>query len=327
VNKRIIETKSRVGLARLPFCEHLVKNILPVLKISLARSLHSQGMTQSKIADRIGVSQAAVNYYLKKTNQFTEDRIRSLGLSRAEIDNYVGDLSKVLTNLSEFPSSCPLCGYEPPERVVFPATENPQCFCVPALGTSKIDGTRNTILSNIERAVSLLSSSENFPRIMPEVSVNIVMALPRPKNELDVASIPGRIVKVRGRAKVLARPEFGVSNHMARVLLAAVSYSSEIRAAMNIAYNTDVEKAIKHLRLRVIRNKRRTEEDGMGRDSTGGDVVLDSVRESFSRVRGKIDAVIDEGGFGLEPNVYLFGSDAAEVAQIALRISDYSASF
>jgi predicted fused transcriptional regulator/phosphomethylpyrimidine kinase len=263
-----------------------------------------------------------VNYYLKKKDEYVYKKVSDYGLTPLDLKNYVKQIS-VISADSELVDRCLLCGYELPGHILFPPEIGYECFCSLSLGISKAtDTSRRSILNEIEQAVSLLSSSETFPQIMPEVSVNIVRALPKPKSELDIASIPGRIVKIRGRARSLAKPEFGVSNHMARVLLAAVSYNEKIRAAMNISYNNKVEDAMNALGLKILRNKKRDETEPRDFSYGGDDIILESVKKTLARSHGNFEAIVDEGGFGLEPNVYLFGPDALSISKIALQIAD-----
>jgi len=51
-----------------------------------------------------------------------------------------------------------------------------------------------------------------------------------------VAGVPGRIFDVKGRATVPADPEFGVSEHVAGVLLAARRHGADVSAGINITY-------------------------------------------------------------------------------------------
>ncbi|MGC8676017.1 MAG: transcriptional regulator [Candidatus Micrarchaeia archaeon] len=45
-------------------CEHITKQILPAVRISVAEALAKKGLTQMQIAARLGIAQAAVSKYL-----------------------------------------------------------------------------------------------------------------------------------------------------------------------------------------------------------------------------------------------------------------------
>lgn len=49
-----------------PFCEVVVKEVLPAVRSILAKELKDSGMTQDEIAEALGITQASVSHYLKE---------------------------------------------------------------------------------------------------------------------------------------------------------------------------------------------------------------------------------------------------------------------
>jgi len=49
-----------------PFCEVVVKEVLPAVRSILAKELKDSGMTQDEIAESLGITQASVSHYLKQ---------------------------------------------------------------------------------------------------------------------------------------------------------------------------------------------------------------------------------------------------------------------
>ena len=49
-----------------PFCEVVVKEVLPAVRSVLAKELKDSGMTQEEIAKALGITQASVSHYLKQ---------------------------------------------------------------------------------------------------------------------------------------------------------------------------------------------------------------------------------------------------------------------
>lgn len=49
-----------------PFCEVVVKEILPAVRSILAKELKDSGMKQEEIAKALGITQASVSHYLKQ---------------------------------------------------------------------------------------------------------------------------------------------------------------------------------------------------------------------------------------------------------------------
>jgi len=49
-----------------PFCEVVVKEVLPAVRSILAKELKGSGMKQEEIAEALGLTQASVSHYLKQ---------------------------------------------------------------------------------------------------------------------------------------------------------------------------------------------------------------------------------------------------------------------
>ena len=56
----------------------------------------------------------------------------------------------------------------------------------------------------------------------------------------DVAGIPGRVTIVNGMPKAVARPDYGVSSHMARLVISIMKYDPDKRSALNIKYHPNI---------------------------------------------------------------------------------------
>jgi predicted fused transcriptional regulator/phosphomethylpyrimidine kinase len=174
-------------------------------------------------------------------------------------------------------------------------------------------------ISRVEEAVRSLEASKGFASIMPEVSVNLAFAPTDSKSPDDVVAIPGRIVRIRDRAVSLTRPEFGASGHLAKLLLLVRMHRPEFRACINLRYDRRMAVALRKLKLKTI--------------SVGGygaphspDPTLDSLGAKLKENESRFDAVVDTGGKGIEPNVYIFAEDPAGAVRSALRLSKvYSA--
>jgi XRE family transcriptional regulator, thiamine biosynthesis regulator len=189
-------------------------------------------------------------------------------------------------------------------------------FCIKEYGGR---GRISETISDVSAAVRVLEASRDFVAVMPEVSVNLACAGGDAESPSDVVAIPGRIVKVKDRAKAMLPPEAGASAHMSRMLLLARSKMPEHRACINIRYDEKVGAILSRERLIVLT---------IGRHSSreAGDATVEALEKMLRSVRRPFSAVVEEGGSGIEPNVYLFANSAQEVARIAVRIArDYSA--
>lgn len=303
-------------------CIIIVDSFLPSMRGLIAHELRRRKMSQGRIASVLGITQPAVSQCLSKSTASHRRRLKELGVDEQEVDRHVSILCEdILHNPVEgvqtFLSICrgllsrgSLCAAHR-RRAPFLA----RCdACMRALGTTKVDDARGAILDQLERAVRMVGSSPTFTAIMPEVSVNLVMAIEGATNEGDVAGFPGRIVRVRDRAQVAMPPEFGASHHMAQMLLTAMRFDPEIRAAINVKYDSKIEAALAGMGLEIDRTIR------PGSNAGGRDVVA-SLAE-LGGARGHIPpVVVDEGAKGLEPMTYLFGRDAMGVTERAMALS------
>jgi predicted fused transcriptional regulator/phosphomethylpyrimidine kinase len=199
----------------------------------------------------------------------------------------------------------------PAHREMYPALGGCD-FCIAEYGSRA--GRISETVSEVAAAVKLLEDSPDFVSLMPEVSVNLACVAGEAKTPSEVVAIPGRIVKVKDRAKAMLPPEAGASAHMSRMLLVARSKMPEHRACINLRYDEKVGALLSDLGLRPLAIGRHPSHEGL--DPTVA--ALESRLRSWS---GPFDAVVEEGGTGIEPNVYLFGRDAIEVARLAVKLA------
>src|SRR5262249_26114222 len=148
-------------------------------------------------------------------------------------------------------------------------------------------------------AIRLLETSETFVEVVPEVSVNIARATENAKASSDVVAVPGRMVRVKNRARAMLSPEFGASDHMARILLLSRAEMPVIRACINLRYDGKMDKALDKLHLDILSLKAITTRHR--KDPTA------AALEEALKKHPRFSAVVDRGGSGVEPNTYLFG--------------------
>ena len=290
----------------------------------VAARLRARGLSQSRISALLGVTQASVSLYLASglgraygslamysvTRRQADEDSEELAdaLQRNPIEG-VRALSRIWTSLLGSGAACPA------HRRMYPSLS--ECdFCIKEYGAR---GEISETVSDVSAAARLLEASTDFVAVMPEVSVNLACASGDARSPSDVVAIPGRIVKVKERAKAMLPPEAGASAHMARMLLLARSKMPEHRACINIRYDAKVGALLSRAGLRVLTI-------GKHFSREAGDATVDALEKMLQSVHRPFDAVIEEGGSGIEPNVYLFAKTAQEVARTAVRIAkDYSA--
>ena len=309
-----------------PPCEIIVKMYLPRLRRLVARELsESYNYTQEKVAQTLGLTQASVSKYLsnmklRETDSSFEDiaknLARSIDLSDIGPKEIILELCKSCFSLREGSFVC-----REHKRILPLGDDCSVCTELRTLDSMEIS-ERSYVLSNMERAVSLLEKSETFSVLMPKLRVNLAMAVPDAYDVMEVAGIPGRIVLVRGKPKAVERPAFNVSHHIALVLLTIMKFNSNKRAVMNARYDEEINQACQELNLSVAEFNRENAPKEIIDIETWG------MTSAIEMVNGIVpDCICDIGAFGIEPCMYITGNDAEDVVRKALDIADELSQF
>jgi len=184
----------------------------------------------------------------------------------------------------------------------------------------ELDAERYRVLENLSEAIKIIES-RSIAKLIPEVGSNLAMALPKPyaKSVEDVAGIPGRLVKIEDKVFALKNPIFGVSRHVARIVLKAMEYEEEFRAAMNIKYSKEVVETCKALGL-TVSSFDRSEEPNEVKTVEGGSLPW-GVGRAIEKIGKVPDVIYDLGDVGKEPMVRILGRNAVEVANKVLLIA------
>ncbi len=307
----------------------MVEYFLPNIRGLVAHELHDRGESQRRIATFLGVTQARVSHYLTtRKSEYSNELSRQFGSSTGEIQSYAKILSEdvsrsqidgIFTLYSIWKNllfSGKVCAVHQAESGI--STECSVCMELhrPSRESESFPETDDSsVLRDLSESVSLLENSAIFPLLMPEVSVNVAMSRLNPKTVRDIAAIPGRINKIHGRAKAFVLPEFGSSNHMSNVVLIFNSKSSNLRAAMNLRYDDILDKCLANLRIPKVFTS------GDRGNQVGDQVLLRLRKVLLPAFTPDLFAVIDKGSEGVEPNTYLIGKRASELAQATLKIS------
>lgn len=183
------------------------------------------------------------------------------------------------------------------------------------LGATLERESRYEVLKNTRKALTLLEASPKFAELIPEVGCNIGMAIPGARAYGDVAAVEGRIVRYRGRARPVGCVEFGASQHVAGIILAALRYDPGMRGAVNVKFSDEVISACMALELSVSSFDRA--------DEPGAVSSMDWGTSEAIKACGRVPEIIyDRGGVGKEPMVRVLGSSAMVVAKTALKLAE-----
>jgi len=171
---------------------------------------------------------------------------------------------------------------------------------------------RERVIDRLEQAVVLLTERMDI-RLIPEVGMNIVYALPDAHGRDDVAGVLGRIVRLGDRVHPVGEIAFGASDHVARVVLTTMHFDPRIRSAANIRFSAAVLQELENLFFEVCSFDRAREPPGVQTMDWG---VASCCKE------GVPDIIYDRGAVGKEPMIRVLAEDPAQVAQNILKLSN-----
>jgi len=176
------------------------------------------------------------------------------------------------------------------------------------------------VVENLRRAGELLESSTQAFRLVPEVQMNLVMALPHASDPSEVAGIPGRIVKVGEGVKASSCPRFGASRHLASAILTAMEVDPRFKAAMNIRYSPLAIEVCRGLGLKISSYDRGEEPESV-KKIEGGTIPW-GTRTAIEKIGCVPDVVYHLGDWGKEPMISVLGRSAVDVVEKALKIAE-----
>lgn len=289
--------------------EIVVDEFLPTVRSMLAERLREKGYTQQEVGAALGISQSAVSKYVHgdvgRTPEIaTDERVQqtvdeiATGLAEGELSR-VGALVEleVLIRSLEHPGDVLATRHEA-AMPGLAAYEGDFRVHDPDSGLRR----REAVLASVRRGMRVLETSSGFAGLIPHVGSNLVEALAGADDVDDVAGIPGRIFDVKGRAMFPGDPEFGVSEHVASVLLGARDAGSDARGAVNVRYEAAFVDALQAAGHKAV-----------AFDAEYPDVGA-AIREALVDAPGAT-VVYQSGGYGVEPIIYVLGDDAPGVAR------------
>lgn len=294
--------------------EIVAEQFVPTARAMLAVELDDRGLTQTEIGNRLGITQAAVSNHLggevARSERLAEDprlvatveRIAD-GLAEETMDE-VDALAELVALVREFEDRGPICDLH---EAAMPELAGLGCdLCV--RGTDEAVAAERDALAAVRRAARRLAGEPEIADLVPNVGTNVATAVPGASDGTDVAAVPGRLIRMRGRIEVPANPEFGASQNVATVVLAAMAVEPDVRGAVNLAVDDDLLAAARDRGL----DPAEFEPDYDGRS--------DRLVATFEE-RGAVPRVLfHRGDFGIEPVCYVLGETAVEAVELAIEL-------
>ena len=179
------------------------------------------------------------------------------------------------------------------------------------------------VLGNLVHAVQMLQNCPEFSSLVPEVRVNLAYALPGAKTFDEVAAVDGRITVIRGSPHASGLPQWGASDHMARLVIEVRKYDPTINAGINFKCDAIVIDIVqKYCSEQGILfgwiDRTKEPEKVAEQDRSSMPWKIKQLETNY----GGVPKLFYEGeGWGKEPLFVAIGSDAVEVAGIAIEIA------
>ena len=292
--------------------EVVVDEFLPTVRSMLAEDLRERGFTQHEVAEALGISQSAVSKYAhgdvaRHGRVVADERVRNL-VERVGEGLAAGDLSPVaalveievlIRRLEEGDLLAEL------HEEAMPALADADAeFAVHDPDSALRE--RERVLSSVRRGLRTLTNASGFAGLIPNVGANVAECTDGARAIDDVAAVPGRLVDVKGQAMVPGEPEFGVSEHVATVLLAAREAGACARGAVNVRYAPETVEALDESHPTVEFDAERSTREA----------VVDAV--DGAALSGDADALVlyQTGAVGVEPIAYVLAPTAADAARV-----------
>jgi predicted fused transcriptional regulator/phosphomethylpyrimidine kinase/predicted transcriptional regulator len=292
----------------MKFVEEIaVEEFLPTFRSLLAEALRAEGLTQNEVATLLGISQSAVSKYVhgevdRNERLLADEVVQELvaGLADGLADGEMTPVEALIEaevcirKLERGGTLAALHAESVPELAAAGgefAIHDPD---------SRLRET-GQIRASVRRGLRILRNTESFAPRIPAVGSNLVECLSEAETIDDVAAVPGRLLDVGGQVTVPGEPEFGVSQHVAGVLLSARDSGSDARAALNVAYSEAVRDAL-------------AAQGGVPVEFNADLAVEEAIAAAFE-AQPDADVLYQTGGFGVEPVLYILGPDAPTVAR------------
>jgi len=173
--------------------------------------------------------------------------------------------------------------------------------------------SRYNVLMSLEKAKILLEATPEVAMLVPEVGMNIAMAIPYAESIDDVAAIEGRIVKTSEGAKAAGNPKFGCSSHLARYILEIIKHDESRRAAINLKFSNNILETLKELDVTISFYDRTKEPEEIKK--VDGMTVQWGVEQAVKRVGKVPDVIYHRGDVGKEPMIVILGQQAYDLAE------------
>ncbi len=178
--------------------------------------------------------------------------------------------------------------------------------------------TEIDMIGRMMMALEEIEACREFVVLIPEVRTNMVFAQPHAKTPGEVLAVDGRITIINGMPRAAGRIRFGVSSHMARLIIELKKTDPSVRAGIDFANPAGFSDWLSGYCTKQgwvsAMIDRRTEPAEL-RIAEGSSMQWKAA-EAVRAAGGSVPKIIcDAGGMGKEPVCTLVGSEPIGVAR------------
>jgi len=176
---------------------------------------------------------------------------------------------------------------------------------------------RFELLQSVSAVVAVLKENQ-IGDLIPEVQSNIGVGLPGAQSAEDVVAIPGRIVKNGRDIFTVAQPQFGASQHVAKIVLTAMRFDPSQRAVMNIKFTSSLLKTCQRLGFKIASFSRADEPKTV--KQLEGSSLEWGTHYAITKNGFVPDIIYDLGGQGKEEMIRVIADDVEALMDKVLKI-------
>jgi hydroxymethylpyrimidine/phosphomethylpyrimidine kinase len=340
----VMIAKSGAPLLKKDSIEALIKKLIPLATVVTPNALEAEALINRKVKSLNEAKEAAEEIaelgvkavVVKGGHLKTEDKVYDVLYFNGEFKIFEGErINLKNTHGTGCVFASAIAAFLAKNKAIEEAVEKAKEFVANAIqfsfsigkGVGPVnpmaylyrEAEKYKVLKLMEEAVEMLEATPETALLIPESQSNIGMALSYSKSRMDVAAIPGRIVKLNGKVKASSNPRFGASKHIANTIITVMKANPEVKSAMNIKYSKKLVELCKDLGLNVSFYDRRLEPPEIKEKE--GLTTIWGAEEAVKKIGKVPDAIYHEGDYGKEPMIIILGKDAVEVAQKVIQLS------
>ena len=178
---------------------------------------------------------------------------------------------------------------------------------------------RYEVYTSLQRAIEMIEATPYFGKLIPETQSNLAYSISEPSGIDDIMAVKGRIVKVGDNARPVSSLKFGVSKHIGAAILGYMKFRPNMRAAMNIKYNS--RSILEARRFFSVSNYDRTKEPKQSKRREGYSVAW-GINQALLK-NPTADIIYHQGDFGKEAMTIVFAPTPIDVVKKLKHILRY----